>query len=68
VAPAALAASFNWLDPSATALAAMKRVPISELASERIIRWERRTNPAVFDRVVAACRSAGCRKLARSGR
>ena len=38
---------------------AMKRVPISELASERIIRWERRTNPAVFDRVVAACRSAG---------
>jgi DNA-binding transcriptional LysR family regulator len=39
--------------------AAVKRVPISELASERIIRWERRTNPAVFDRVVAACRSAG---------
>jgi DNA-binding transcriptional LysR family regulator len=39
--------------------ATMKRVPIVELASERIIRWERRTNPAVFDRVVAACRSAG---------
>jgi DNA-binding transcriptional LysR family regulator len=39
--------------------ATRKRVPIAELASERIIRWERRTNPAVFDRVVAACRSAG---------
>jgi len=39
--------------------AALKGVPIAELATERIIRWERRTNPAVFDQVIAACHAAG---------
>ena len=45
--------------PQRHRFASLKRVPIAELASERIIRWERSTNPVVFDRVVAACRAAG---------
>jgi LysR family transcriptional regulator, benzoate and cis,cis-muconate-responsive activator of ben and cat genes len=39
--------------------ARFKAVPLEQLAEERIIRWERTTNSAVFDRVVAACRNLG---------
>jgi DNA-binding transcriptional LysR family regulator len=47
------------ITPEDHRFATLKSVPIAELASERIIRWERRTNPAVFDRVVKACHTAG---------
>ena len=45
--------------PGSHALARLDAVPLQLLAGQQIIRWERRTNPAVFDRVIAACREAG---------
>lgn len=51
--------SVSVMFPKEHRFAALQEVPIAELAGERIIRWDRRTNPAVFDRVVGACHLAG---------
>jgi DNA-binding transcriptional LysR family regulator len=45
--------------PAAHPLAGLEEIDIASLAGEDIVRWERQTNAAVFDRVVDACREAG---------
>jgi DNA-binding transcriptional LysR family regulator len=45
--------------PDSHAFADLGVVPIALLARERVIRWERSTNPVVFDRFVTACRAEG---------
>lgn len=45
--------------PETHSLAGLNEIPIASLAAEAIVRWERQTNAAVYDRVIDACREAG---------